>query len=198
MLLLSALTTNSFLQPKTPDDFKRYLVGDWKLRKRITYKEGGVSGMFDGEASFKVLDAKSPSYWGLVAYSESGTFSPEQSATFPPMETRNRLLYDFSSAMRAEVYFDTLDDASRTSTEAIFSAASKLYDLEPPVGPDAPLGVLGISQAQVEGQTYSGQIEVEAPNAFISTWRVVGNGQNGEIASLYTRVTDESDGVIDV
>jgi hypothetical protein len=189
-----AATSLNFVQPKNTEDFRRYLVGDWEVRKAIRYKAGGISGQFEGTAAFSILDAQSPSRWGLVAYSESGTFTPRQSDTFEPMETRNRLLYDFSSATKADVYFDNLEDAARTDTEAIVSAASYLYSLQVPrAGDPRDAGVLEVLEVdeQAASVQYSGNIEVEAPNAFISTWRVRGPEQDGEISTLYKRIVDE-------
>lgn len=188
----------TFLPPKTTEDFRRYLVGDWEVRKAIRYKAGGISGQFEGQASFQVLDAASPSRWGLVAYTESGTFTPKQSETFGPMETRNRLLYDFSSATKADIFFDSLEDAARTDTEAIVAASTYLYSLKVPRGTDPrDAGVLEVLNAEVDGQAagtqYSGSIEVASPNAFISTWRVLSAEQDGEISTLYKRLVDETD-----
>ena len=178
----------AFVRPSSPETFRRYLIGNWQVKKRYVYRSGGMSGTWKGEASFRMLDVMaSPA---LLTYNESGTFTPggvdtgKDSAT-----TRNRLLYDFSSPLSAEVFYDLLPDEERFSTNAVVSAASYLYSLTPQYD-----GRMTIEQLRVDGgdAEYSGSMEIEAPNAFISTWHVRGS-QAGEIVALYQREMDNED-----
>ena len=185
MLALLAAAAATFQQPSTPESFRRYLLGEWTLRKAINYKEGGVSGTFSGSATFSLLDAEKPGSWGLVAYNERGVFTPKQS-NFQERETRNALLYDFSETAKADVFYDMATD--RGNAEDVLRQASYLYSLT-----TTDVGTLGIAQTSSGAESYSGSIEAEAPNAFISTWRVAGPGVDGEIASLYRRVDEMED-----
>ena len=190
LALLASLS--AFQAPSTPGSFRSYLLGDWTVRKAVNYKSGGVSGRFSGDASFSMLEANKPHLWSYIAYKESGTFVPNQSEDFPSLETRNRLLYDFSES-KTKVYYDELSEGERSDTETVVSRASFLYALEP-----RGEGTLAIESTSAGELSYSGSIDVEAPNAFIITWRVHGPGQDGEIASLFKRAGIEEDGTVDV
>ena len=188
LLVVSFCTANAFVRPSSPETFRRYLIGEWTVNKRYVYKLGGMSGTWSGEASFRMLDVmKSPA---LVAYNESGQFVPklngntvEERAT----ETRNRLIYDFSSPQAADVFFDTLPDTERFSTNAVVEAAKYLYSLKPQYD-----GRMSIEQLKESDSEYSGDIEIDAPNAFMTTWVVRGE-QDGEIIALYKRVMNDED-----
>ena len=129
LALSATLAALAFTQPTSPESFRRYLVGEWTVRKAINYKSGGISGHFDGAASFRLVDAKAPSFWGLVLYSENGLFSPK-SNDFQARETRNRLLYDFSSSEKADVYSANAADESSSAAE-IKAQSTYLYSLQP-------------------------------------------------------------------
>ena len=190
MFVVACAAVLGFVQPSTPEAFRQYLVGEWKLNKRLHFKSGGISGKFEGQATFRLLD---PFTKSLLAYNESGAFAPT-SSSFEARETRNRLLYDFGGdeafgSSSVSVLYDALDDEQRGSTEKIVAAARPLYALTTR-GP----GLLAITdEALADGRDeYRGEIEVQAPNAFLSTWYVSGPQQDGEILSLFRRVVPEA------
>jgi hypothetical protein len=189
--LLASSALASFVQPASVTDFRKYLVGDWELKKRFTYKGGGISGRFDGTASFADASTASSS---LLTYNESGTFAPSE-PNFQSRETANRLLYLFADDV-ADIYFSPQAFDSSSSVESLLSQAQYLYPLRSRGEP----GVLSIDHSADDGHTYTGTIEVDAPHAFIYSWRVRGPTQQGEIISLFKResASGSEDGVIEV
>ena len=95
------------------------------------------------------------------------------------METRNQLMYDFSSPEKVDVYFDPPSDAEERSSEEVLANLRFLNSLRPdtllmsdhPDGPDE----------------YSGKVDIEAPHAFLTTWGVSGPFQEGQVISMFTR-----------
>lgn len=200
----------AFVQPTSPEQFRRYFVGQWTVNKMINYKAGGISGRFEGVAAFKELHlVANPGNPGgdhqhrptLLVYNESGSFAPKESSFGASRETRNKLLYDFGMAQRGEVavfYPDIVDATAGDSfdghsAEEILESSRFLYFLKASQSP----GTLSIESHAENHETYDGSIEVEAANAFISTWRVKGDQQDGEIVTLYRRKDTEGN-VIDV
>ena len=175
--------TAAFLQPTTSDAYRKYLLGEWELKKAITFKAGGLSGRFEGRASFEALDEAAPN---LLAYSESGIFTSESGST---SETRNRLLYDFSEWSKVDVFYDVAVD--RSSARSIVESARLLYSLVPD---SAEAGVMrsaaatdGSQAVEASEDEYRGDLQVSAENAFLSTWEVSGPAQQGHILSLFRR-----------
>lgn len=166
----------AFVAPSTPDAFRTYLVGDWVVQKRLSFREGGISGTFAGSATFMELGngGTSPSF--VLAYNESGEFAPTQTS-LEARTTKNALLYEFSSDS-AQVYFDARPDSQ---SERLRSARF-LYEMFS----NSP-GVLAVEQ-YIDGEDeYAGNLEIQARDAFLTTWRVRGPYQDGEILSLFRR-----------
>ena len=178
LLLVSNVEASAFTPPASIEAWRAFLVGQWTLRKAMNFRDGGLSGRFQGSATFL------PFAQNVLGYNESGTFTPKEGGT--ERETRNSLLYDCSApdVERIEVFYDLATD--RSSPEAIVSGAKFLYAFEP-----LEPGTLSIKETQQGDDTYSGELEVSAPDAFLLTWRVRGTRQNGEILSLYSRSDDQ-------
>ena len=182
LLAISAAISCAFVQPASFDQVRTYLLGEWQLNKRMTYKAGGLSGKFDGVAKFDAVDSSASSA-ALLAYNESGTFAPSESG-FPARETVNRLLYDFANDEEISIYFAPRSQ-DEVGAEALLSSAEYLYPLRMEW-----TGTLVIDGESADGQhVYTGRIEIEAPHAFIYSWRVSGPTQEGEIISLYKRTS---------
>ena len=64
----------AFVQPTSSDAYRKYFLGDWKLRKKLIYTSGGLSGTFDGNATFRPLDVRAPR---LISYVETGMYTPD-------------------------------------------------------------------------------------------------------------------------
>ena len=143
----------------------------------LSVQAGGLSGTFSGKATFHHLDENVPE---ILAYDESGTFVPLESS-LESRETRNRLLYDFSSPHSAEVFYGSLSEYGG-DIEQTLAAAQHLYTLQ-----SQEPGRLSLEQHDDGADMYVCAIDVEAPHAFISTWRVTGPTQDGEIISLFKR-----------
>ena len=182
LLAISAAISCAFVQPASFDQVRTYLLGEWQLNKRMTYKAGGLSGKFDGVAKFDAVDSSASSA-ALLAYNESGTFAPSESG-FPARETVNRLLYDFANDEEISIYF-----APALARRGWCRGAAVFRRVLVPT-PDGGDGTLVIDGESADGQhVYTGRIEIEAPHAFIYSWRVSGPTQEGEIISLYKRTS---------
>ena len=174
------ISAMAFVQPASFDAYRRYLQGDWTLNKRMTYKVGGLSGKFSGVATFDPVDDLGM----LLSYNESGMFAPIEDA-FLPRETSNRLLYDFKDDTDAiDIYFAPEQGTGALTAEAMLSSAQYLYPLRNSGTP----GTLVISHSDGPN-SYAGRIEIEAPHAFIYSWRVNGPTLDGEIVSLFKRTS---------
>lgn len=174
-LAATALAAAAFVPPATVDGFRSFLVGPWTLRKVMQYQDGAPDGRFAGSAVFF------PFSKSLLAYNESGMFTPKDSSA-APMETRNNLLFQ-CLAESLDVFFDPVGH-DRSSNEAIVNASRYLYSLTP-----REPGVLAIESTADGDDTYDGTLEVSARDAFLLTWRVRGK-VNGEILSLFSRSDD--------
>ena len=49
-----------------------------------------------------------------------------------------------------------------------------------------------LTDQQEGSDVYSGKVDIEAPNAFLTTWGVVGPSTQGQIVSMFTRESSES------
>ena len=188
-LSLNPLPASSFVLPTNSLQFQSYLTGQWSCKKVVRYTQGGLSGRFEGTASFTVLDAEAAPR--LLAYSERGIFTPDEAASFSEVETRNALLYDFRDWQRCDVLFDAAQD--RSSAQSILAGGQLLYSLVPSEeGTMRSASSDGLGDAPAaddrEDVTYSGQLEVSAEDAFLSTWYIEGGAQQGNILSLFRRL----------
>jgi hypothetical protein len=180
----------AFVRPSSSDSLRRFLLGRWKVQRVTQYKMGGISGRFEGEAEF----AEVPLDDGrrLVRYTESGEFRPSgdqlPSSSGGSLTTRNQLVYDFSDWERVDVYYD--DPSSERGHEAELADLRFLHSLRPetmeltdhPDGPDV----------------YQGKFDIDAANAFLTTWAVSGPRQSGNILAMLTREgLNSSTGVVD-
>ena len=160
----------AFSRPSNANALRSYLLGSWKLQKLMLYKEGGVSGRFEGTCSFAALDHSND-----LCYQESGTFSRKGSDN--GVETRNALRYKFGlvnqhgDANLVDCYFD-----DGTGAELRFLHSLNVDTLE--------------FEGIVEEEGYSGLYEIEAQGAFMTTWSVDGPRQTGQILSIYTRLDE--------
>jgi hypothetical protein len=176
----------AFSRPATSDSLRSYLLGAWALKKVTLYKVGGISGRFEGSCVFEsFLDPRrgktDPLHErGLLAYSEVGQFRPDGSIN-QALETRNRLIYDLSSPSRIDVFFD--DSHDRSPAEVI-AALRFDHSLSPETLQMAEATPAPGSDAAA---SYSGQLDIEAPNAFISTWGVKGETLEGVILSMFSK-----------
>lgn len=177
---------SGFSRPATSDALRSYLLGAWALKKVTLYKVGGMSGRFEGSCVFEsFLDPRrgktDPLHErGLLAYSEVGHFRPDGDA-IQVLETRNRLMYDVSNPTRIDVFFDDSHDRSAGEVLAALRFDHSLspetllmVEATPAPGPDA-------------AAAYSGQLDIEAPTAFISTWGVKGDTLEGVILSMFSK-----------
>ena len=177
----------SFVRPSNGDSLRRFLLGRWKVRRVTQYKMGGISGRFEGEAEF----AEVPLDDGrrLVRYTESGEFRPSEGSSIGgSLTTRNQLVYDFSDWERVDIYYD--DPSSERGPVADLADLRFECSLRPetmeltehPEGPDV----------------YQGKWDIDAANAFLTTWTVSGPRQSGNILAMLTREDlSSSDGVVD-
>lgn len=171
---------SSFVLPTNSFQFQSYLAGQWSCKKVARYTQGGLSGRFEGTASFTALGAEVAPR--LLAYSERGIFTPDEAASFSEAETRNALLYDFRDWQRCDVLFDAAQD--RSSAQSILAGGQLLYSLVP-----SEEGTMRSEDPATGPQdvTYSGVVEVSAEDAFLSTWYIEG-AQQGNILSLFRRL----------
>ena len=171
-----------YKSPATAEELRSYLLGDWTLKKAMAYKLGGVSGRFEGVATFRNLHLPSPHE--VVAFSESGTFTglgddPQQ------LDTRNALLYDFTECYRragapVAVLFDESEDRRAESAEALLAAARPLHTIEP--------GSLVLSEhTDALGTVWQGALEIEASDAFLLSWEGRGDAMEASILSFFSR-----------
>ena len=175
-----------YVRPMTVEGLRRYLLGNWRLRKATTFVRGGMSGKFDGDALFDEY----PDPEGvrtLVAYSEFGQFcpkgvgpalTPSGGAADSCLDTRNRLLYDFTSSSRIDVFFDA--SADRTP-KAVISNAQFLHSVRPD---DLKL----VDHSSQDADEIISQFDMEAPDAFLLTYTMKGAKQEGDILSIYNRM----------
>ena len=170
----------AFLQPTTSDAYMKYLRGDWEVRRVISYKRGGISGRFTGVASFELLDDASK----VLVYVEGGEFKPDLEQ-FDMHDTRSRLLYDFSDWKQVDVLYDLADD--RSSAKSILAGGTKLYSLLPDDGEAGVMRTERVATADLEDTYQSGELEVSAEDAFLTTWNVVGPLQECQIMTLFRR-----------
>jgi hypothetical protein len=183
MLTILLPVAGAFVQPTTSDAYRRYLIGDWDLRKKTIYVSGGLSGRFEGTATFRALDGAS----NLVSYVESGTFTSNDEQ-FGVLETRNRLLYDFSDWAKIDVLYD-LAEEDRSSIDGILAQARLLYSLSPDTEHAGSMRSARTRSAvgSTGDEEFWGELEVSAADSFLSTWNVQGPGQAGQIMSLFRR-----------
>jgi len=176
----------AFTRPTSAAALRNYFLGEWNLRKATVYSVGGISGRFEGSCVFEILldprRGKSDPMRerGLLAYSEFGQFRPDSNPD-QVLETRNRLVYDFTDPARVNVFFD---DSFDRSEEAVVSALRFDHSLSPlslemSEASDAPGGD--------NSATYSGKLDIEAQNAFVSTWGVKSDAIDGVILSMFSR-----------
>ena len=170
-------TAAAFVLPTTSDAYRSYLLGDWTLRKRLLYTSGGLSGTFEGTASFRPLGRQ------MLSYVESGTFTSDSGQ----LETRNRLVYDFSDWAKVDVLHDVAEE--RSTAEAILAQSRLLYSLSQDerhagtmVSPRTTTAI-----GSTGGEEFWGELEIAAEDSFLSTWNVDGPAQKGQIMSLFRR-----------
>ena len=97
MLFVSAVEC---WRPRTANALRDYWRGSWRLTKQMTYERGGISGTFNGRATFAPLDQGNSSTW--LAYADSGVATLGDDT----LEARNSLLYECSSADEIRCFFD--------------------------------------------------------------------------------------------
>ena len=97
MLFVSAVEC---WRPRTANALRDYWRGSWRLTKQMTYERGGISGTFNGRATFAPLDQGNSSTW--LAYADSGVATLGDDT----LEARNSLLYECSSAESLGCYID--------------------------------------------------------------------------------------------
>lgn len=166
-------SSTPYRRPVSAGGLRSYLLGEWELKKVMIYKAGGVSGRFEGSAKF---DPFAPN---VLRYEEEGEFSRQGSED--AVSTRNSLLYDFSSSSKVDVFFDAAAEHS-SGPEEIIEQARFLHSIRP--------DTLELFDHVVENEDVcEGQIEITRAEAFMLTWSVGGPRQEGQILSLFTRVT---------
>ena len=143
------------------------------MRRSLQYRTGGLSGVWEGEASFTPLEH---SERDLVAYLERGRFRAAHDR-LQKYDTRNRLLYDFTDSRKVDVYVD--DEEADRSTESVLRRLRFLYSLNPET--------LLMKEHLYETALYRGEFEIEAPHAWLLTWKVSGPQCDGIMASLFSR-----------
>jgi hypothetical protein len=177
---------SAFSRPATSDSLRSYLLGTWALKKVTLYKVGGISGRFEGSCVFESFfdprrGKNDPLHErGLLAYSEVGHFRPDEDSS-QVLETRNRLMYDVSNPTRIDVFFD---DSHDRSAEQVLAGLRFDHSLSPEtlqMAEATPAPGLNTMAA------YSGQLDIEAPHAFISTWGVRGDTLDGVILSMFSK-----------
>lgn len=203
-----AQTVSAFVPPASVEGFRSFLVGQWTLRKVFTFKTGGLSGRFEGTATFMPFAPL------LLSYNESGSFTPDKEDA-ESRDTRNSLIYGCSTTVeQIDVFFDQAD--SMDDADEIMKQAKFLYSLSP-----TEPGTLVIESTADGSDTYSGALEISAADAYASpfskqrpavcrlrcaadsrlassrfcsfllTWRVQGPQQDGTILSLFSRSMDQ-------
>ena len=178
-VLTAALGSSASLcPPACTGSLYNYLLGRWQLRKTLEYNRGGLSGSFDGVATFAPLQHEERL---LLAFEEHGRFVAD-AAPAQRLDATHRLLYDFSSPQRATVYFDeSRDDRSVAS---ILRSARYFHSLQP--GPS-----WAIEEHPCGPDVYRGELDFgDAPDAFELTWRVTGPRKEGRIRARFDRALD--------
>ena len=170
-----------FQRPSTGEELRRFLVGNWTVRKVTTYKRGGISGRFEGQAEFAELLPKVES---SIHYQESGIFRPTgdqlPSSSREPMDTRNQLVYEFAAPARVDIYYYESNATSATQQPALPAEMQFMHSLS--------LDTMLLTEHQDGPNTYRGNVDIEARNAFLTTWDVTGPTTEGTVLTLYNRV----------
>ena len=105
-----------------------------------------------------------------LRYTESGEFRPSEGSSIGgSLTTRNQLVYDFSDWERVDIYYD--DPSSERGPVADladlrFECSLRPETMELTEHPDGP-------------DVYQGKWDIDAANAFLTTWTVSGPRQSG-------------------
>mmetsp|Transcript_14505 Transcript_14505/g.46942 ORF Transcript_14505/g.46942 Transcript_14505/m.46942 type:complete len:218 (-) Transcript_14505:54-707(-) len=174
-----------FARPSTGGELREYLLGKWSIRKATVFSVGGISGRFQGVGEFVAYPHERP----LLAYSERGVFTPDSGGA--PVETRNRLMYDFSDERKVAVFFDPTEEA-RGDASSVVAALRFDHSIDPSTlqMADAPAPA-GASEDEAGG--YTGHLDIEAAGAFLSTWSVGSAANEGSILSMHSRAVDRDE-----
>ena len=175
----SCSTSLAFVRPASSEALRNFLLGTWRLRKAMTYNAGGISGRFDGDATFADVSTDN----SLVTFTESGRFTASAgsySAGMDPVDMRNQLLYDFREPNEVSVFFDEAGTLTTSDSDVDLSQMRFLHTLG--IGP-----TYEISEHSEGEVVYRGELEIETSNAFMLSWQATGPQVDGQIISLFTR-----------
>ena len=178
--------SSPFLRPTTATALATYLLGDWQLHKVSMYKVGGFSGRFKGNATFSRLEHDERT---LLGYEESGVFrmvdpyaaegdGEGAAAESQSVETRNGLVFDCTDWQLVHVYYNEPGSGASPRGPIELDKLRFLHSLRPDTL---------VMEAFADGDEFSGHLDIEADDCFVMTQGVQGEGQEGQLYSMFSR-----------